>query len=153
MFRFYIARQRYDAYLVADRLNQAGIRAHVFNQHASSIVGDVPPDVAQPQVWLERECDRERAEVMLRSIEADAVARRTAAAPRAARNRRATSTSAGTAAATWPERSVAGSALDAATGSYAAAGAVAAGAPSCSASRAATPRPFLMQSETETPPL
>ena len=42
MFRFYIARQRYDAYLVADRLNQAGIRAHVFNQHASSIVGDVP---------------------------------------------------------------------------------------------------------------
>lgn len=74
MFRFYIARQRYDAYLVADRLNQAGIRAHVFNEHASSIVGDVPPDVAQPQVWLERECDRERAEVMLRSIEADAVA-------------------------------------------------------------------------------
>jgi hypothetical protein len=72
MFRFYVARQRYDAYLVADRLNQAGIRAHVFNQHASSIVGDVPPDVAQPQVWLERECDRERAEVMLRSIEADA---------------------------------------------------------------------------------
>ncbi|MBK6601882.1 MAG: DUF2007 domain-containing protein [Betaproteobacteria bacterium] len=72
MFRFYIARQRYDAYLVADRLNQAGIRAHVFNQHASSIVGDVPPDVAQPQVWLERECDRERAETMLRSIEADA---------------------------------------------------------------------------------
>lgn len=72
MFRFYSARQRYDAFLVADRLNQAGIRAHVFNQHASSIVGDVPPDVAQPQVWLERECDRERAEAMLRSIEADA---------------------------------------------------------------------------------
>jgi hypothetical protein len=72
MFRFYIARQRYDAYLVADRLNQVGIRAHVFNEHASSIVGDVPPDVAQPQVWLERECDRERAETMLRAIEADA---------------------------------------------------------------------------------
>ncbi len=72
MFRFYVARQRYDAYLVADRLNQAGIRAHVFNQHAASIVGDVPPDVAQPQVWLERECDRERAGVVLRSIEADA---------------------------------------------------------------------------------
>jgi hypothetical protein len=72
MFRFYVARQRYDAYLVADRLNQAGIRAHVFNQHAASIVGDVPPDVAQPQVWLERECDRERADVVLRSIEADA---------------------------------------------------------------------------------
>jgi len=70
MFRFYIARQRYDAYLLADRLKQAGIRAHVFNEHTSSIVGEVPPDVAQPQVWLERECDRERAEVVLREIEA-----------------------------------------------------------------------------------
>jgi len=70
MIRFYIASQRYDAWLVADRLNQAGIRAHVFNQHASSIVGDVPPDVAQPQVWLERECDRERAQAVLREIEA-----------------------------------------------------------------------------------
>jgi hypothetical protein len=71
VIRIYIARQRYDAWLVADRLNQIGIRAHVFNQHASSIVGDVPCDhVAQPQVWLERECDRERAEVVLHEIEA-----------------------------------------------------------------------------------
>ena len=65
MFRFYVARARFDAFLVADRLNQAGIRAHVFNQHASSIVGDVPADVAQPQVWLERESDRERAQILL----------------------------------------------------------------------------------------
>jgi putative signal transducing protein len=71
MIRFYIARQRYDAWLVADRLKQVGIRAHVFNQHASSIVGDLPcDDVAQPQVWLEREADRERAEIVLREIEA-----------------------------------------------------------------------------------
>lgn len=72
MMRIYVARQRYDAWLVADRLNQLGIRAHVFNQHASSIVGDVPPDVAQPQVWIERECDRERAERVLAEIEAGA---------------------------------------------------------------------------------
>jgi hypothetical protein len=69
MVRFYIARARYDAFLVADRLNQAGIRAHVFNQHAQSIVGDVPPDVAQPQVWLERDDDRERAQILLDRIE------------------------------------------------------------------------------------
>jgi hypothetical protein len=69
MIRVYIAHQRYDAWLVADRLNQAGIRAHVFNQHASSIVGDVPPDVAQPQVWIERECDVERAQVVIGDIE------------------------------------------------------------------------------------
>ena len=62
VIRFYIARQRFDAYLLADRLNQAGIRAHVFNEHASSIVGDVPPDVAQPQVWLERDDDLGRAD-------------------------------------------------------------------------------------------
>ena len=71
MIRVYVARQRFDAYLVADRLNQAGIRAHVFNQYASSIVGDVPCDhVAQPHVWIEREADRERAEAILREIEA-----------------------------------------------------------------------------------
>jgi len=71
MIRVYIARQRYDAWLVADRLNQVGIRAHVFNQYASSIVGDVPCDhVAQPQVWIERESDRERAQIVLREIEA-----------------------------------------------------------------------------------
>src|SRR5215813_8339352 len=72
MIRFYTASNRYDAYLLADRLKQAGIRAHVFNEHASSIVGDVPPDVGQPQVWLEREQDRERAAVLLARIEADA---------------------------------------------------------------------------------
>jgi hypothetical protein len=72
MIRFYIARQRFDAYLLADRLNQAGIKAHVFNEHASSIVGDVPPDVAQPQVWLAHDEDRERAEILLRGLEADA---------------------------------------------------------------------------------
>ena len=70
MILFYTARQRYDAWLVADRLRQAGIRAHVFNQHASSIVGELPcGDVSQPQVWLERECDCERAQIVLRDIE------------------------------------------------------------------------------------
>ena len=70
MILFYTARQRYDAWLVADRLRHAGIRAHVFNQHASSIVGELPCDhVAQPQVWIDRECDRERAQIVLRDIE------------------------------------------------------------------------------------
>ena len=72
MVRIYIARARFDAFLVADRLNQAGIRAHVFNQHAQSIVGDVPPDVAQPQVWLERESDLERAAILLSRLEEEA---------------------------------------------------------------------------------
>ena len=74
MFRFYTARQRFDAYLLADRLRQAGIRAHVFNEHASSIAGEVPPVVAQPQVWIEREDDRDRATTLFRTMEADAAA-------------------------------------------------------------------------------
>ncbi|HYQ99241.1 MAG TPA: DUF2007 domain-containing protein [Casimicrobiaceae bacterium] len=72
MIRFYTARNRFDAYLLADRLKQAGIRAHVFNEHASSIVGEIPPEVGQPQVWLEREQDRERALLLLSRIEDDA---------------------------------------------------------------------------------
>ena len=72
MIRVYVARQRFDAYLVADRLNQAGIRAHVFNEHMSSIVGDVPPDVAQPQVWIADDDDEPRARELLRAMEADA---------------------------------------------------------------------------------
>src|SRR5260370_41501540 len=66
--RFYIAFNRFDAYLVLHRLQQAGIPAHVFNEHMQSIVGDVPPDVAQPQVWLERPPDLPRPEALLRAL-------------------------------------------------------------------------------------
>jgi ribosomal protein L40E len=71
MERFYTALNRFDAYLLLHRLQQAGIAAHVFNEHTSSIVGDVPPDVAQPQVWLERVRDRPRAEVVLAAMAAE----------------------------------------------------------------------------------
>ena len=67
MIRFYIATQRSTRGSLADRLKHAGIRAHVFNQHASSIVGDVPPDVAQPQVWLDDE-DYDRAKAVLEAF-------------------------------------------------------------------------------------
>ena len=72
MIRVYVARQRFDAYLVADRLNRAGIRAHVFNEHMSSIVGDIPPDVAQPQVWIADDADASRARALLQEMERDA---------------------------------------------------------------------------------
>ena len=74
MILFYTARQRFDAYLLADRLKQVGIRAHVFNEHASSIVGEgaSADHVAQPQVWLERELDLERARIVLAAIDLDA---------------------------------------------------------------------------------
>jgi hypothetical protein len=72
VLRFYTARARFDAWLLAHRLNQAGIKAHVFNQHAQSIVGDIPPELAQPQVWLEREQDRERAQRLLDRMQEEA---------------------------------------------------------------------------------
>ena len=68
MQRFYTALNRFDAYLVLHRLQHAGISAHVFNEHVSSIVGEVPPDVAQPQVWLANERDRPRAEAVLAAL-------------------------------------------------------------------------------------
>jgi hypothetical protein len=71
MRRIFTASNRTDAYLVVHRLAEAGIKAHVFNEHASSIVGDVPPDVALPQVWLDDDADDERAQAVLRAYHAE----------------------------------------------------------------------------------
>jgi len=57
---------RTQAYLLRDILAHHGIKAHVFNAHMSSIVGDIPPDAAWPQLWLDDEADRVRAERVLR---------------------------------------------------------------------------------------
>ena len=43
----------------------------MFNEHISSIVGDVPPDVALPQVWLDDDDDRARAEAVLREYQVE----------------------------------------------------------------------------------
>ena len=72
MQRIFIASHRVEAYLLVDRLAHAGIKAHVFNEHMSSIVGDVPPEVAQPQVWIARDEDEPRARALLREMEFDA---------------------------------------------------------------------------------
>jgi Putative prokaryotic signal transducing protein len=62
---------RMQAYMLRDLLVMRGIKAHVFNENTSSIVGEVPPDVALPQVWLDDEADRDRAAAVLREYEAD----------------------------------------------------------------------------------
>jgi hypothetical protein len=69
MERFYIALNRFDAYLLLHRLQHAGIAAHVFNEHVQSIAGEVPLDVVQPQVWLENSGDRSRAERELAAMQ------------------------------------------------------------------------------------
>ncbi len=55
MRRLYTATHRFDAWLLRDRLAHANIDAHVFNQHMQGIAGDVPPEVAHPQVWVDDE--------------------------------------------------------------------------------------------------
>jgi hypothetical protein len=57
---------RTQAYLLKDLLGRHGITAHVFNENMSSIVGDIPPEVAWPQVWLDDDADRAQAVVVLR---------------------------------------------------------------------------------------
>jgi len=60
---------RTQAYILKDVLAMNGINAHVFNEHASSIVGEVPPDVALPEVWLDDEADKPRAMAVLREYQ------------------------------------------------------------------------------------
>ena len=66
MVLFYRAGDRIQAYVIRDVLALHGLKAHVFNEHMSSIVGDVPPDVALPQVWLDDVADHARALAVLR---------------------------------------------------------------------------------------
>jgi hypothetical protein len=60
---------RTQAYLLKDVLAGHGIKAHVFNANMSSIVGEVPPDVAWPQVWLDDDADHARALTVLRDYQ------------------------------------------------------------------------------------
>jgi hypothetical protein len=56
------------AYLLRDRLAQLGIAVHLFNENMQGAVGGVPTDVAMPQLWLDDERDRPRAEAVLREF-------------------------------------------------------------------------------------
>jgi ribosomal protein L40E len=69
MQRIFTALDRVEAYLLVDRLAHAGIKAHVFNEHMASIVGDVPVDVSAPQVWLDDDADCALAADVLRAYQ------------------------------------------------------------------------------------
>lgn len=63
---------RVQAHLLRDLLAHHGIRAHVLNLHVQGAVGELPPEVALPQVWLEDPADLARARALLERQEADA---------------------------------------------------------------------------------
>jgi Putative prokaryotic signal transducing protein len=61
MKRIYTAINLPDAHIVANLLAQIGIRSRVLNANMSSITGELPVDVAAPQVWVEEARDEARA--------------------------------------------------------------------------------------------
>lgn len=58
-----------DAHILLGLLRNAGIQAHVFNQHAQSGVGQLPVTDALPELWVEREHDYDRACSVLEAFE------------------------------------------------------------------------------------
>ena len=62
MKRAYTAANLPEAQLLVDHLGGVhGIPARIFNANASSLAGELPIDVARPQVWVERDADLGRA--------------------------------------------------------------------------------------------
>ena len=53
------------ATLWADQLGAAGVPATVLRAYASGIAGEIPPDQALPEVWVQRDEDWPRARVLL----------------------------------------------------------------------------------------
>jgi hypothetical protein len=62
---------RIQAHLLRDLLARHGIRVHLLNLHVQGAVGELPPESAMPQVWLDDAADRVRATALLRVHEAD----------------------------------------------------------------------------------
>ena len=81
MKRLFNAHTRVDAWLLRYRLAHANIDAHVFNEHMQSIVGDVPPDLAGPQVWVDDE-NYARAREVLEAFRAEREREGSVACPR-----------------------------------------------------------------------
>ncbi|MCC6851767.1 MAG: DUF2007 domain-containing protein [Comamonadaceae bacterium] len=53
------------ATLWADQLRAAGIATSVQRAYASSIAGEIPPDQALPEVWVDEDADQARAAALL----------------------------------------------------------------------------------------
>ena len=70
MKKFYTAADLPDAYIILNLLSQAGIEAHVFNENAQGVLGEIPFTHAYPVVWLEHASDRARAEEVIADYEA-----------------------------------------------------------------------------------
>lgn len=69
MYRIYSASNLQEAHLLAGLLQQEGIEVHVLNENAIGGMGEIPFTQAWPEIWLEDERDRARAEAVIRRFE------------------------------------------------------------------------------------
>jgi hypothetical protein len=67
--RVYGAANLPEAYLVLGMLSRAGIRAHVFNEHAQGAAGEIPLVHTYPELWVEDERDYARARHIIEEYE------------------------------------------------------------------------------------
>ncbi len=56
------------ATLWADQLSAAGLPAHVERAYAGGIAGEIPPDQALPEVWVDDADDAGRAHELLQAL-------------------------------------------------------------------------------------
>ncbi len=69
MKKLYAAANLPEAHLLREELGQIDVRAHIFNQNAQSAVGELPFTHAYPEIWIERDCDYERARLIVERYE------------------------------------------------------------------------------------
>ncbi|MEP7155883.1 MAG: DUF2007 domain-containing protein [Betaproteobacteria bacterium] len=69
MKRIYSAQNLAEAYLVRDLLTQAGVAAHVFNEHAMAAMGELAVGAAYPQVWIAQAHQEQHARAVITDYE------------------------------------------------------------------------------------
>jgi hypothetical protein len=74
MRRLFVAAHVPEAYLVRGLLAHAGIAARVFNEYSQGALGELPPTVIHPEVWIEDDRDLALARRIIERYEHDRAA-------------------------------------------------------------------------------
>lgn len=69
MLKLYDANNLPEAHLLLALLSQAGIEAQILNTYAQGATGEIPFGQAYPEIWLEDEKDKPRAQAIIREYE------------------------------------------------------------------------------------
>ena len=69
MLKLYDASNLPEAHLLLGLLSQAGIAAQILNTYAQGATGEIPFGQAYPEIWLENEDDKPRAQAIISDYE------------------------------------------------------------------------------------